>query len=435
VGDGQAMSDAPDYTLPVSITGITITSLPVDIIAQTITSLAIDIVAQTLGNLDINIAASAITLDVDVTNAYINVRTEAAQNLRVDIVAQTVGNLGVDIKAQTVGNLAINIAAQSLGTVAISIAAQVVDLNIKTSGGTNIVIDKLAQGAYTERTFALANSGTPTSWRSASGSTREGKWFPRGARGFLYTLKLYCRDAGAAGGTITLYVSPYIGAGYLLSATINVPAGGAADWREAYPNTMWEYDSIFVWWLCSSSDIQVGHDAGTPWDAYTSSDSGASWTILGGRLLGMFTIYGATVGDLPVSGTLNTIEIPHSAAMRAEASVLVTKNVETTIVEAYGMGYCEYFIFYVHGKADSDDTFMSIWVDGAAVFTENPSTMSLYGFDPSTPGMALTTCGADVDAVIVVTTRIEFRRHFRVTATNYLSNQLVDVDAIVNLIR
>jgi len=429
------MSDAPDYTLPVSITGITITSLPVDIIAQTIASLAIDIVAQTLGNLDINIAASAITLDVDVTNAYINVRTEAAQNLRVDIVAQAVGNLGVDIKAQTVGNLAINIAAQSLGTVAISIAAQVVDLNIKTSGGTNIVIDKLTQTAYTERRPIVSNHGVTPSWSSKTGTNMDGKFFPRGMRGFVNVVRVYCRDSAAAGGTFTVYLAPFPGAGYLYTGTIAVPAGGSAGWREWAVYKMWEYDSMFIWIVSSVADIQYGYDEGTPYDHYSTTDAGASWVQGNYRLFIELYMVGQTIGDLPVSGTLNVVHLPHSAAMRAEASVLVTKGVETTIVEAYGLGYCEYFIFYVHGKADSDDTFMSIWVDGAAVFTENPSTMSLYGFDPSTPGMALTTCGADVDAVIVVTTRIEFRRHFRVTATNYLSNQLVDVDAIVNLIR
>jgi len=429
------VSDWPDYTLPVSIRGITIESLPIDIIAQTVGNLSIDIAAQSLGNLDINIAASEITLDVDVTNAYINVRTEAAQNLRVDIVAQAIGNLGVDIKAQTVGNLAINIAAQTLGTVAISIAAQVVDLNIKTSGGTNIIIDKLAQGAYTERRISLTNYGASASWWSPTADQRRGKFFPRGAKGFLRSVVVYCRDTGAGGGTITVYAAPYPGAGYLYSAIVTVPAAGAAAWRMATFTKMWGYDSLFLFFVCSGAAIEVGYDVESPQDSYYSTDAGMTWEAEVARWWLYPNISAASVGDLPVSGTLNVVHLPHSAAMRAEASVLVTKDVETTIVEAYGLGYCEYFIFYVHGKADSDDTFMSIWVDGAAVFTENPSTMSLYGFDPSTPGMALTTCGADVDAVIVVTTRIEFRRHFRVTATNYLSNQLVDVDAIVNLIK
>lgn len=113
-------------------------NLAVDIKAQTVGNIGIDIKAQTLSQLNINIAASAVTINVEVQNAYLYIRTEVAQNLNVDIKAQTVGNINVDIAAQTVGNINVNLAASAItltvnvsGTAQIDIEAQSVGVYLK----------------------------------------------------------------------------------------------------------------------------------------------------------------------------------------------------------------------------------------------------------------------------------------------------------------
>ncbi len=126
--------------MPVDIQAQYIT-LEMDIVAQTIGNLGIDIKAQTIGNLAVNIAASAITLNVSVQNAYLYIRTEAAQNLRIDIVAQTVGNLAVNIAASAITlNVAIASSAVTLN-VNISSITGGVTFNIGTITGTvNVAI-------------------------------------------------------------------------------------------------------------------------------------------------------------------------------------------------------------------------------------------------------------------------------------------------------
>lgn len=405
-------SGKPDYTRSVSIVGYTIESLPIDIVAQTVGNVTIDIAAQSMGNIDINIAASAVTLDFNLKSSDIT--------LDVDVTAQSVGDISIDIAAQSVGNLDVDIKAQT------------VDLNIKTSGGANIVIDELTQTAYLERRSTLSNHGASASYASMTGTTRRGKFFPRGCRGFLNAATLNCKDDGAAGGTITVYLSPYIGAGYVRTGTITVPAGGAADWRNASILKMWEYDSLFVWWVCSSADIKVGYDSGEPYDSHFSTDSGATWNQDSYRFWVRVYMRALSVGDLPVSGTLNTIPISLAAAEHVDDSVAITVNVETTIISVDGMGYCEYIRFHAHEEADSHVTFIEVRCDGVEAYHKSLSTMSSDGFTTSTPGVSLTAYAENGRCVCVLTTRFEFTRLFEVAAVNYISDGLVSVDAIVH---
>lgn len=378
--------------IDVDIIAQTIGNIAIDIAAQTVGNLTIDITAQSLpwininitkatatvniniasqdANVDVNIAASAVTINVDVQNAYLYVRTEAAQNLNVDIAAQTVGNLNiniaasaislnvkttgaekvaVDIAAQTVGNVAIDIAAQTVGNINVNIAAQAanvnvdiaaqtVDLNIKTSGGANIIIDKLTQTAYTERRSTISNSDTAAGWSAPTGNNRRGKFFPRGCRGFIDTIDVYCKDAGAAGGTISVYITPHPSMGYIATADVTVPAGGGEDWRSANFDRMWNYDSLFIFAVSSSADIQWAYDATEPYDYYFSSDAGASWVHGNFREFFRVIMKGETVGDVPVSGTINTIEIPSVGSKRSEDDVNVADGVITSVVTLTGSG-------------------------------------------------------------------------------------------------
>jgi len=71
--------------------------------------------------LDVNIAAQAVTLNIAITSpvdavtgyVQVDITAQSVGNLGVDIKAQSVGNIAIDIAAQTVGNLNVNIAAQA----------------------------------------------------------------------------------------------------------------------------------------------------------------------------------------------------------------------------------------------------------------------------------------------------------------------------------
>lgn len=236
-----------------------------------------------------------------------------------------------------------------------NIAAQTVDINIKTSGGANIIIDKLTQTAYLERRSTIGNKGPTPSWGSQTGDNRRAKFFPRGCRGFIETIDVYCKDDGEAGGTITVYLSPHPNMGYVASADVTVGAGAGPFFRSATLNRMWNYDSLFIFVVCSSADIKYGYDIGEPRDSFASSDAGATWTRENARNWFQAVMLAETVGDLPVSGTINTIEIPNVAGVKQE--VLITVPADSTVYDTVQPGsgrlLVAYFIAWTSGARDN----------------------------------------------------------------------------------
>ena len=221
------------------------------------------------------------------------------------------GTVSVEGTVTVTGSVTVSGTVSISGTVEVTGSVTVTGaVTVGTVAADNIIIDKLTVGAYTERRSTLSNNGATPAWTYATGDSRRGKFFPRGCRGFINTIDVYCKDAGAAGGTITVYISPHPSMGYVAIADVTVGAGASADWRSATFNRMWNYDSLFIFVLCSSSDINHGYDSGTPYDYYTSSDAGATWATMNYRNWFRAVMKGETVGDVPVSGVVNVVEIP-----------------------------------------------------------------------------------------------------------------------------
>ena len=214
---------------------------------------------------------------------------------------------------------------------------------VKTLAADNLMIDKLTQGGYTERRMTLSNNGVTPSWEAKTGDNRAGKFFPRGCRGYIYQIAVYCKDAGASGGTITVYITPFPGMGPLYSAVITVPAGGDPAWRNAGVNRMWEYDSLFIYVLCSGSEIQYGVDVGEPHDSHDSTVAGRIWVPETSRRWFRAVMYAATVGDVPISGMINTIPLPNIAAVPNVVSGLLDGGERLTIIDEKGAGTVRWF--------------------------------------------------------------------------------------------
>jgi hypothetical protein len=211
-------------------------------------------------------------------------------------------------------------------------------VNIQTSGGANIVIDKLTQGAYTERQSTLANNGATATMTLSNLTNRRGKFFPRGCRGFICSIEIYCNNADTASHTFTIKVSPMPGMGPVATFTLSVAGGSGNAWRSAAVGRFWNYDSLFIW-VSSDSDVYggLGYDAGEPYDFYNSTDE-VSWTFGSYRFWFRVNMAGETVGDLPVSGTVNTIEVLNASTILESAGVTVPSGTETSLLTVYGSG-------------------------------------------------------------------------------------------------
>ena len=236
-----------------------------------------------------------------------------------------------------------------------NIAAQTVDINIKTSGGVNLVIDKLTQTAYLEDRRTLSNDNgvtTPTAPPgTTTGTTFRGKFFPRGCRGFLRYLHVYCKRTAA--GTLTLAVSPQMSMGEVY--TVEITPGAAWDWKSGAVNKFWNYDSMFIWVKSCDADVSWGYESAAPFDAWSSGDLGATWGHVDNRYFFRAVMKAMTVGDLPVSGTLNVIEIPNLGGARQNVLITVpAASIEyDTVQPGSGRLLVAYFIAWTDGARDN----------------------------------------------------------------------------------
>lgn len=440
------MVDYPDGTLPISIIAYHITSLPVDIIAQTIGNLNIDIKAQTIGDINVNITNATITVtgtvaisgSVTVTGSVTVSGTVSISGTVTVTGSVTVsGTVSISGSVTVTGAVTVSGSVSITGSVTITGAVTITSgaVTITTTGGTNIFIDLLTQTAYLERRSIISNNGTLTSWTYASGTARQGKFFPRGCRGFINTIDVYCKDAGAAGGTITVYISPHPSMGYLYSATVTITASGAAGWRNATFNKMWNYDSIFIWLLSSTNNMQWAIDTSTPYDAFDSSDSGATWAHTDQRRHIRVKMKGETVGDVPVSGVLNTIQIPAVSDERIVWAGSLVDDVTKIIKTIHGSGHVEYIRVTNPAQAGSADTLLLVYTDGNLAFRDNFVGLNDAGHVASTPKISLLQHTTDNRCDMLITIRFEFTRILEVKLLNGTGNQAnIVVDGLVNLI-
>ena len=336
------------------------------------------------------------------------------------------------------GTVTISGSVSITGSVTISGAVTITSgaVTITTSGGTNIIIDKLLQDAYTGRNVTISNDngvGGPTAPpQNLAAGTYRGKYYPRGCRGFLGTLAIYCIRTGA--GTVTLSYAPQPGIGAVGSVTITPTTGW--NWGAQVVKRFWNYDSLFVWISACSADVSWGYEDIAVDESLESSDSGVTWLPGHFKLYARAAIQSATVGDLPVSGTVNNVPIPGTASLGTGAGVNVPGSSTATILTINGAGYCDLITYEISAAAASDDCKLKIECDGVEVFNVAPVTLNAYGFGSSSPGISLGKFTTDGICALWITHRWEFRRSLVIKAEAVSATaQTVEAGAYPNLIK
>jgi hypothetical protein len=305
---------------------VTNTSITVSIGAPLDASGNLKTSIQSSVTLNVNITNCNVTLNVNITNSSLNVNvTNTSLNVYV-----TNSTLTVTVS----GTVNVNVINSTL-TVTISGTPTV---NIQTSGGANIVIDKLSQDAYTEDRRTLSNNGATPTMSTTNSLYKRGKFFPRGCRGFINTVEIYCDNADSVSHTFTVKLSPMPGMGPVATFTLSVAAGSSAAWRSITVGRFWNYDSLFIWVSCDSDSYgRLGYDTGTPYDYYYSTDE-VNWIPASNRWWFRVNLTGETVGDLPVSGIVNTVNIPNTSTVLSSSGVTVPSGTETSLLKVYGSG-------------------------------------------------------------------------------------------------
>jgi hypothetical protein len=316
------------------------------------------------------------------------------------------------------GTVNVNVMNSSL-TVTISGTPTI---NVQTSGGANIVIDKLTQSAYTERQSTLANNGATATMSGSNYTYRRGKYFPRGCRGYINYVEIYCDNSDSVAHTFTVYFAVAPGMGPVFSVNVTVAAGSGALWQSSDVNRFWNYDSMFIYVRCDSDTYgKLGYDTGTPYDGYNSSD-GVTWAAAPLRYWIRVGVIGETVGDLPVSGTVNTIEIPSVSSQSESLSTTIPGTTEKTLLTFSGAGECDTVYFYIAAATDSHLLKLRVYCDGNLAYEASPNRIHDRGFTASTPHISLLLYADNGICAVLLTKVFKFRRELRIAAYAPTSN-------------
>lgn len=261
--------------------------------------------------------------------------------------------------------------------------------------------------------------------------TYRGKFYPRGCRGMIEQIQIYCKRTGS--GTLVLRYSPHPVLGPLGSVTVT--PGSTWAWVDATVEKMWNYDSLFIWVYTCSADVSFGYDAVKPYDGHKGNDNGGSWEDNETRPFIRAVYTGETLGDMPISGVVNNIPLPHSSIEEEVDPAIITEDVLTTVVTIHGAGYVDLLVMFVWGSADAGRTIITINCDGEQAFSHQLSTLSGWGFNGGTQPICLPLYQADDNCIFMLTKKWEFKRLFEVQVKNTQSDQTVTIYTYPTLLR
>ena len=261
---------------------------------------------------------------------------------------------------------------------------------------------------------------------STTETVYHGKFFPRGCRGMIEQIQIYCRRAAA--GTMTLMYSAHPCLGPFHYVTV-IP-GAAWAWVDVDIEEMWDYDSLFIWVHACSADVDWGYDDVQPHDGHWSLDTGETWEDTAIRMFIRVVYTGETPGDVPVTGIINNIPIPSISSDYVKGTAIIDLNVLTTVVYLQGAGYNDLTVLVIEEHASSELTYGIIRCDGETSWEHRFIDLNGFGLVPSTPGMSLTQYAVDARCVVVITHRFEFRRLLEVQFINTVAGG-INVEAYV----
>lgn len=263
-------------------------------------------------------------------------------------------------------------------------------------------------------------------------ATYRGKFFPRGCRGMIEEIQIYCRDAGQD--LLTLRYSPHPCLGPFGEVDITPLAGWS--WVAAAVEEMWNYDSLFIWIYECEAGTDWAYDNALPYDGHRSTDAGETWSDLAIRPFIRVVYTGETPGDVPISGIINNIRIPNvSSLFRSGDAVPVPALALTDLLVPYdGAGELPYLIMTVRAAAQSHQTAFYVICDGAAAFNMSPIQLNARGVVAGTPGVSLTQYGVAGQCTMVFTFGFEFRRELRIAGYNALAPQTMDAFVFPSLL-
>jgi len=295
--------------------------------------------------------------------------------------------------------------------------------------GPNAKEMRTERRSTTSNDNGIVNGVVPALSRLAA--SYRGKYYPRGCRGMVEQLQIYCIRTAA--GTLNLSFSPHPGIGPLY--TVTVTPGAAWAWVPVDFEQMWNYDSLFIWVSACSADVSWGYDAVLPYDGHQSTDTGATWLSVDSRPFIRAVYTGESAGDVPISGIVNNIPIPNVGSVTDIEGGAITAGVITDIGEVEGAGYVDLVYVRVNANANSEQTRVSIFCDDNLAFRLTFFGLFGMGASPLSPRISLALYDENGICAMSIQKRFEFRTLFKVQAFNGADDQVIYSTTYANLLR
>jgi len=362
---------------------------------------------------NINIAGQEQDIEVKITGQSqdINVNiTGQSQDINVKFVGQT-ETLNINIESVSSGvtfnvnvtNATLNVEVQ--GTASVSIDNATVYLNIK-------------QESFTETRRTLENHGDTASYTDTV--LCRGKFFPHGARGYISKIYVRCKNTDTADHQFTVYVSVAPKEAPLITKTVTVTAD-FDDWLEIEINRFWNYDGIFIAVLNDDASLQVAYDVGTPYDAWGGSTDYYQLIPANLRYWIKVNVHGQTTGDIPVSGTVNTINIPNIGTGYDVGDTEIPGYSEYELVSIQGMGKLLWATVY----SNYAYALVRIYADGSKAFEYAFSGLHSHGFENANFGVQLIQYDTSTNKYrMIIGIPIPFKRELKIAVYNGQSTSI-----------
>ena len=406
-------------TLDVNVVGSVV--LDVNIKSQAVT-LNVNIESQSV-TLDVKITGSDVTLNVNVTNATIKVDIgsplDASGNVKTAIVDSV--QIDVNIAASSV-TLDVNIKSQAV-TLDVNIKAQDVTLNVNVQGTASVSIDNATVYLNVKQDFKLGSGYVFSTFDFAEGDVdldiytyKWGIFLPRGCRAWIYRITSRFKNVSGVDRTVTFAVSIAPNYPPLYKKEITIPASqtdyAANTW---YIQMHWQYESMYVTFKANGDGVYMLGQSNN------AGKGGFRDDLTHGNLpFATISFLVKPEGDIPVSGTVNTIQIPNASSCIYSGIVNISPESSHVLCNVEGCGYADGLSLHFKGVYDTKVQ-IKISVDGNVILDATVYDLSFVMGKIGEGGFPISASeydNANKFFKLHFNHRFEFRKSFKVEILN-----------------
>jgi len=249
--------------------------------------------------------------------------------------------INVNISSVSAGvTFDVNI-SNSAVTLNVNITGSTVTLNVSVEGTASVSIDNAT--VYLNVQNAKNTGGASTFDNTANADTLLDNYagygiYVRNMYGGLLGIRLKVKELSGTNQTLTVGLAINPLSPSLLDVTINVPANTDGLSQVAYVfSKWWNYDTMFVFIKENNPNVQVYAESGK-WGTYAYRHYSRGYNSID-YAVGMFIgVRGSSFNTIPVSGTVNTINIPNTASKTESGSTAVSAGATATLATLIGCG-------------------------------------------------------------------------------------------------